>query len=98
MNGMQIGPRIVFVVCCVAALPAVSWGSPQARAQERAEFGAFYDKVTRAEAELFQVGAEALEHLVPPAPDVTLFGVSGGSGEDGWDRVGPRLDLTHTQY
>jgi ketosteroid isomerase-like protein len=98
MNGIQIGPRIVFVVCCVAALPAVSWGSPQARAQERAEFGAFYDKVTRAEAELFQGRPESLEVLWSRAPDVTLFGVSGGSGEHGWDKVGPRLDWTHTQY
>ena len=98
MNRTQIGPRIVFVVCCVAALPAVSLGSPQAGAQERAEFGAFYDKVTRAEAELFQGRPESLKVLWSRASDVTLFGVSGGSGEHGWDKVGPRLDWTHTQY
>jgi ketosteroid isomerase-like protein len=98
MNRTQIGPRIVFVVCCVAALPAVSVGSPQADAQERAEFGAFYDKVTSAEAELFQGRPESLKVLWSRASDVTLFGVSGGSGEHGWDKVGPRLDWTHTQY
>ena len=98
MNRTQIGPRIVFVVCCVAALQAVSLGSPQAGAQERAEFGAFYDNVTRAEAELFQGRPESLKVLWSRASDVTLFGVSGGSGEHGWDKVGPRLDWTHTQY
>jgi len=68
MNGTQIGPRIVFVVCSVAALPAVSSGSPQAGAQERAEFGAFYDKVTRAEAELFQgvLSPSRSSGLAPP--------------------------------
>jgi ketosteroid isomerase-like protein len=98
MNRIQIGPRIVFVVCCVATLPAVSWSSPQAGTQERAEFSAFYDKVTRAEAELFRGRPESLKVLWSGASDVTLFGVSGGSGEHGWDKVGPRLDWTHTQY
>ncbi len=98
MNRTQIGSRIVFVICWGAALPAVSLGSLQAGAQERAEFGAFYDKVTRAEAELFQGRPESLKVLWSRASDVTLFGVSGGSGEHGWDKVGPRLDWTHTQY
>jgi ketosteroid isomerase-like protein len=98
MNRTQIGPRFVFVICCGAALPAVSLGSSQAGAQERAEFAAFYDKVTRAEAELFQGRPESLKVLWSRASDVTLFGVSGGSGEHGWDKVGPRLDWTHTQY
>jgi ketosteroid isomerase-like protein len=98
MNRTQIEPSIVFVVCCVAALPAVLWGSPQAGAQERADFGAFYDRVTRAEAELFQGRPESLKVLWSRASDVTLFGVSGGRGEHGWDKVGPRLDWTHTQY
>src|ERR1051325_8035817 len=95
MNGMQIGPRIVFVVCCVAALPAVSWGSPQARAQERAEFGAFYDKVTRAEAELFQGRPEPLEvlwsrpptsrSLASPAGVASMAGTR--SGHDSTGRI-----------
>ncbi len=97
MNRTQIGPRIVFMVC-VAALPVVSLGSPKAGAQERAEFDLFYDKVTRAEAALFQGRPESLKVLWSRASDVTLFGVSGGSGEHGWGAVGPRLDWTHTQY
>ena len=98
MNRTQIGSRIVLVICCGAALPAMSLGSLGAGAQERADFGAFYDKVTRAEAELFQGRPESLKVLWSRASDVTLFGVSGGSGEHGWDKVGPRLDWTHTQY
>jgi ketosteroid isomerase-like protein len=98
MKCTNIGPRIVFVVCCVAAIPAVSLGCSQAGAQERAEFDAFFDKVTRAEAELFRGRPESLKALWSRASDVTLFGVSGGSGEHGWERVGPRLDWTNTQY
>jgi len=41
---------------------------------------------------------ESLKVLWSRASDVTLFGVSGGSGEHGRDKVGPRLDWTHTQY
>jgi ketosteroid isomerase-like protein len=96
MKRTNIGPRIV--VCCVAALPAVSLGCSQAGAQERAEFDAFFDKVTSAEAELFRGRPESLKTLWSRASDVTLFGVSGGSGEQGWEQVGPRLDWTNTQY
>jgi ketosteroid isomerase-like protein len=98
MKWTNIGRRIVFTVCCVAALPAVSLGCSQAGAQERAEFDAFFDKVTKAEAELFRGRPESLKALWSRASDVTLFGVSGGSGEHGWERVGPRLDWTNTQY
>jgi ketosteroid isomerase-like protein len=76
----------------------MSLASQQAGTAERAEFGAFYDRVTRAEAELFQGRPESLKVLWSRDTDVTLFGVSGGSGEHGWDKVGPRLDWTHTQY
>ena len=96
MNRTAILPRIVAVACCVAALPAVSLG--QAGAQRRAEFDAFFDKVTKAEAELFRGRPESLKGLWSRAFDVTLFGVSGGSGEYGWEQVGPRLDWTNTQY
>jgi len=98
MKWTNIGPRIVFVVCCVAALSAVSLGCPQAGAHERAEFDAFFDKVTKAEAELFRGRPESLKALWSRASEVTLFGVSGGSGEHGWEQVGPRLNWTNTQY
>jgi ketosteroid isomerase-like protein len=98
MKCKQIGHSIVFVLCGVAALPAVSWGSPQAGIQERAEFDTFFDTVTKAEGELFRGRPESLKALWSRASDVTLFGVSGGSGEHGWEQVGPRLDWTRTQY
>jgi ketosteroid isomerase-like protein len=98
MQQTHIGPRIVFVVCCVAALPAVSFGSPPADAQARAEFDAFSDKVSQAQAELFRGRSEPLKALFSRASDVTLFGVLGGRGEHGWDQIGPRLDWASTQY
>ena len=97
MNGTHIAPRTVFVVF-VAALAALLFGAPQAGAQTRAEFEAFFDKVTRAETELFRGRAEPLKTLWSRAADVTLFGVSGGSGAHGWDQVGQRLDWASTQY
>jgi ketosteroid isomerase-like protein len=98
MKRTHIGPRIVFVVCCVAALPAVTLGSPQAGAQERAEFDAFFDKVSQAQAELFRGRPGPLKALWSRASDVTLFGAFGGRGEHGWDQVGPRLDWASAQY
>jgi hypothetical protein len=52
MDWTNIGLRIVFMVCCMTALSVAALGQPQAVAPERAEFDAFYDKVTKAEAEL----------------------------------------------
>ncbi len=98
MKRTPIGPRIAFVVCCVAALPALSVGSPQAGAQERAGFDAFSDKVSQVQAELFRGHSEPLKALWSRGSDVTLFGVLGGSGEHGWDPVGKRLDWAGTQY
>ena len=97
MKGTPIGPRTV-VVLCVAALSALLVDAPQAGAQTRAEFEAFFDKVTRAETELFRGRAEPLKALWSRTADVTLFGVSGGSGDHGWDQVGRRLDWASTQY
>jgi ketosteroid isomerase-like protein len=97
MKGTRIGSRTVFAVC-VGALSALLLGAPQAGAQTRAEFDAFFDKVTKAEAELFRGRPESLKALWSRASDVTLFGVSGGRGDHGWDQVGRRLDWTNTQY
>ena len=94
----HIRPRTVFVVCCVVAVAAVSFGSPPAGAQARTEFDAFSDKVSQAQAELFRGRAEPLKALFSRASDVTLFGVLGGRGEHGWDRIAPRLDWASTQY
>ena len=102
MKRIRMGPAFAFVVCCASAVqasaPAMTVGSPPADAQARAEFDSFFDKVTKAEQELFRGRPESLKALWSRAPEVTLFGVSGGSGEHGWDQVGPRLDWTNTQY
>lgn len=98
MKRTPIGPGMVFVVCCVAALPLVSLGSPPTDAQERAEFDAFTDKVSQAQAELFRGRPKPLKALFSRASDVTLFGVLGGRGERGWDEIGSRLDWAGTQY
>jgi ketosteroid isomerase-like protein len=97
MKGIHIGPRTVFLVW-VAVLSVLLLGAPQAGAQTRAGFEAFFDKVTKAEAELFRGRPESLKALWSRAADVTLFGVSGGRGDHGWDQVGRRLDWTNTQY
>jgi ketosteroid isomerase-like protein len=98
MTSTNVGPRLVFVVCGVALLLAFSLGCSQTDAQGRAGFDAFFDKVTKAEQELFRGRPESLKALWARTPEVTLFGVSGGSGEHGWEEVGPRLDWTNTQY
>jgi len=98
MKATHTGPGIVLVVCCVAALSALLLSLPQAGAQEPAELNAFFDNVTRAEGELFRGRAEPLKALWSRASDVTLFGVSGGRGDHGWDQVGRRLDWASTQY
>lgn len=102
MKRPGIVPFIGFVACSAAVVPAPaparSVGSAQAAAQNRAEFEAFFDKVTKAEQELFRGRPESLKALWTRSPEVSLFGVSGGSGEVGWEQVGPRLDWTNTQY
>jgi ketosteroid isomerase-like protein len=97
MKPTRIKPRIVLVVCA-ALLPIVSSSCAQAGDKGRTEFETFYEQVSQAEAELFRGHPEPLKALWTRASDVTLFGVSGGRGEHGWDQVGPRLDWTNTQY
>ena len=66
-------------------------------AAERAEFTAFLDKVTQAHAEYIRSRPQAFKDLWSRSPDVTIFG-GFGSGEHGWDQVGPRLDWASTQF
>ena len=98
MKRTYIGLWIVIVIFSVAAFPAVSIGAPPTAAQALAEFDAFSDKVSQAQAELFRGRSEPLKALFSRASDVTLFGVLGGRGEHGWDQIAPRLDWASTQY
>ena len=94
-----IGPRTVFILHSAAALSVAACGSEQVGARERAEFDAFYEKITQTQADLFRGRPqEPFKALWSHASDVTLFGVLGGKGEHGWDQVGPRLDWAATQY
>jgi len=92
--------QIAFLIAAALSLagPADQKSQAPPSAQARAEFDAFFDKVTNAEQELFRGHPESLKALWSRAPEVTLFGVSGGRGEHGWEQVGPRLDWTNTQY
>jgi len=94
MKPTWIGPRGGLVVCLAVlmSLGCAQTGDPAPG------FEAFYEQVSQAEAELFRGRPESLKALWTRAADVTLFGVSGGKGEHGWDEVGPRLDWTNTQY
>ena len=82
---------------CVAAVAASSIGFAETAAQDRADFDAFLEKVTQAHAEYIRGRPEPFKALWSRASDVTIFG-GFGSGEHGWDQVGPRLDWASTQF
>ena len=96
MKRSHLGFSVVLVV--FAALLAVAFASAQAGAPARAEFEAFYEKVSQAQAELFRGRAEPLKAVWSRASDATLFAAYGGTDERGWDTVGPRLDWASKQY
>lgn len=97
MGGIRLGHvlRAAFVWGATLAAPSVAFA--QAGAQERAAFDAFLEKVTQAHAEYIRGRPEPFKALWSRAPDVTIFG-GFGSGEQGWDQVGPRLDWASTQF
>src|SRR5262245_29419795 len=70
MERTHIDPRTVFVVCCVAALPAVTLGSPQAGTQEPSEFDAFYGRSARHKSSYFEAVQNRSKPcgLAPPTP------------------------------
>jgi ketosteroid isomerase-like protein len=98
MKRTHIRCSVVRAACWMSFLSAGLSGAREAGAQDRAGFDAFFDRVTRAETELFRGRAEPLKALWSHTSDVTLFGVSGGRGAHGWDQVGERLDWASTQY
>jgi ketosteroid isomerase-like protein len=98
MKRTDIRSRMVLAVCSVGVLATVSLGSAQGGAQGRADFDAFYDGVSQAQAELFRGRAEPLKALWTRASDATLFGAYGGTEEHGSDKVAQRLDWASRQY
>jgi ketosteroid isomerase-like protein len=97
MGQPRFGHLVGTAFVCVAAVAASSIGFAQPAAQDRAEFGAFLDQVTQAHADYVRGRPESFKALWSRAPDVTIFG-GFGSGEHGWDQVGPRLDWASTQF
>lgn len=98
MKQAHVGFSGVSVVSGFAVLSAVASASAQAGAPARAEFEAFYEKVSQAQAELFRGRAEPLKAVWSRASDATVFAAYGGTDERGWAKVGPRLDWASKQY
>jgi hypothetical protein len=90
------GTRLVAVGMLVLAMggtvAAEDPASPAAR-----EFQAFLGKVDEAQAEFVQGRPAAFKALWSQRPDVSIFG-GFGSGEHGWDAVGPRLEWASAQF
>lgn len=80
----------------VASVTIASGSAPSAT-PERAEFMAFLDKVRQAHVEYVQSRPAAFKALWSRSSEVTIFG-GFGSGERGWDKVGPRLDWASAQF
>jgi ketosteroid isomerase-like protein len=82
--------------CLVVLAPATVSAAPP-DAAERAAFTAFLDKLRQAQADYVRGRPQQFKDLWSRSPDVTIFG-GFGSGERGWDQVGPRLDWASTQF
>ncbi len=66
-------------------------------AQGMAEFRAFLAKVHDAQIEFVQGRPAAFKALWSHASDVTIFG-GFGSGDQGWEKIGSRLDWASAQF
>jgi hypothetical protein len=97
MRERRLGSVLGLAVACVATVAGPSTGFAEVGSQGRAAFTGFLDKVTQAHAEYIRGRPEPFKALWSRAADVTIFG-GFGSGEHGWDQVGPRLDWASTQF
>lgn len=97
MTRRLLGPLLVVPYVCLMTLASADVGAAPLNAAERAEFAAFLDKLRQAHAEYIQSRPQAFKDLWSRSPDVTIFG-GFGSGEHGWEQVGPRLDWASTQF
>ena len=92
-----LGDVLVLACAFLGPFVATSLCAAPLSAAERAEFMAFLDTVRQAHAEYIRSRPQAFKDLWSRAPDVTIFG-GFGSGERGWDQVGPRLDWASAQF
>lgn len=93
--------RLSLICACMlvvlASVDVISEQAPAPATIEMQEFQAFLEIVNEAQAELVQGRPEAFKALWSHGPDVTIFG-GFGSGEKGWDKVGPRQDWASAQF
>ena len=85
------------VLALVASDDVGSGQNTRAEPPELSEFRAFLDKLHEAHEEYINGRPAAFKALWSQRPDVTIFG-GFGSGEHGWESVGPRLDWASTQF
>jgi len=97
MQTGHLSLRCACVIVLVASVVAVSQEAPVAAASEMSEFHVFLEKVYEAQVELVQGRPEAFKALWSHSSDVTIFG-GFGSGEKGWDKVGPWQDWASAQF
>jgi hypothetical protein len=97
MDGAQLRSALRALSMCVATLAVASSAVAETGAQANAEFAAFLDRVTQAQGEYIRGRPGPFKALWSRESHVTIFG-GFGSGEHGWDQVGPRLDWASTQF
>lgn len=85
------------VLALVAPNDVGSGQNTRAEPPELSEFRAFLDRLHEAHEEYINGSPAAFKALWSQRPDVTIFG-GFGSGEHGWEGVGPRLDWASTQF
>jgi hypothetical protein len=97
MTRRLLGPLAVIPFACLVTLASAYVDAAPLNGAERAEFTAFLDKLRLAHAEYIRNRPQAFMDLWSRAPDVSIFG-GFGSGEHGWDQVGPRLVWASGQF
>jgi ketosteroid isomerase-like protein len=97
MQTGRLSLKCACVIVLVASAVVISQEASVAAASEMSEFHVFLEKVYEAQVELVQGRPEAFKALWSHSSDVTIFG-GFGSGERGWDRVGPRQDWASAQF
>jgi hypothetical protein len=85
------------LVLATASVEASESASPAPDTPEVVEFRAFLRKVNDAQVEFVQGRPAAFKALWSQRPDVTIFG-GFGSGDHGWEKVGPRLEWGSAQF
>ncbi|HKQ19527.1 MAG TPA: nuclear transport factor 2 family protein [Candidatus Eisenbacteria bacterium] len=91
-----MGLIAVGVITLVAGAESATTGNLAPESHD-SEFQAFLKKINEAQIEFVQGRPAPFKALWSHGPDVTIFG-GFGSGEQGWDKVGPRLDWASAQF